>query len=102
MGGQNDRHPSFLIQAFDEISDGEFGCGIQADGRFVEEQYRWRMQKGGRKVTAHSLTETELTDGNIQQGFQVQQGDQLRFCADIIGFLDPVYLSQKIKGFNDR
>ena len=45
---EDDGHAFIPVELLDEITDGQLGDGVEADGRFVEEEDGWTMEKGSR------------------------------------------------------
>ena len=77
VGRQDNSCLPLPVDSFDEVAHRQFGDGIQADGRFVQEEQRRIVQESGNEIATHALTETELAHRHIQKRLQLKQVDQL-------------------------
>ena len=101
MGGQHDGDAPFPVQPLDEISHGELGNGVQADGGLVQEEHRRRVQQGRRQVAPHALAEAELTHRDIVQRFQVHERGEFVPGPVVSIAPDPVDVPQQIEGLDN-
>src|SRR4029450_5806268 len=89
MGGQQDRGTALAVGRLEELSDRSLADDVEADRRLVKVDDLRVMEQGGGPVAAHSLTQTELADGRVEQVRQFEQADETVEVAPVPRRIDP-------------
>jgi hypothetical protein len=90
MGGQQHRGTALAVDRLEELSDRSLADDVEADRRLVKVDDLRVMEQCGGQVAAHSLTQTELADGRVEQVRQFKQADETVEIAPVPRRIDPV------------
>jgi hypothetical protein len=90
MGGQQHRGTALTVDRLEELSDRSLADDIEADRRLIKVDHLRVMEQGGGQVAAHSLPQTKLADGRVEQVRQFEQADETVEVPPIPQRIDPV------------